>query len=86
MRAALLLALLLTQAPSKEPVLSEVNRLQLQNHLQRLEISQLKAQAALRDFEVAKTDLSRLMEKLKVDGYNLDVTTMTYTPVPKVVK
>ena len=82
----LLLALLWTQVPAKEPVLSEVNRLQLQNHLQRLEISQLKAQAALRDFEVAKTDLSRLMEKLKVDGFNLDVTTMTYTPIPKAPK
>lgn len=60
------------------PTLTEVQRLQLQTIAQRIEIAQLKAQAAQREFDVARGDLTRLMDALKVAGYTLDLGTMNY--------
>jgi hypothetical protein len=74
----LALALLVVQAPAPAPALSEVDRLKLQNIAQRIEIAQLKYQAAQREFEGARGDLTKLMEALKVEGYTLDLATMTY--------
>lgn len=83
MRTLVLVALLLAQAPpTKEPTLSEVDRLKLQNVSQRIELAQLRFQAAQREFETARTDLAKLVEALKVDGYTLDLATLTYHKEP----
>lgn len=74
---ALTALLLLPQAaPSeKAPVLSEVQKLHVQNAVQRLEIAQLR-------FEAARNDLVELLKTLNVPGYTLDVATMTYQKEP----
>lgn len=75
--------LLASQATPAAPTLSEVKKLQIQNAMQRVEIAQLR-------FENARQDLLRLMAEAKVEGYTLDLATMTYqkdekpaTPPPK---
>jgi hypothetical protein len=79
----LLAALLFAQAPPKDaPVLSEVNRLKVQNLAQRIELAQLHAQAAQREFDQARDELTKLVMGLKVEGYTLDLQSMTYVKDP----
>jgi hypothetical protein len=68
--------------PPEVPALTEVSRLQLQNLAQRIELAQLRAQAAQRDFDTARDELGKLVVSLKVDGYTLDLQTLTYTKTP----
>jgi hypothetical protein len=89
LRVAVLAAtLLLLQAPTAPPpkpdtpTLTEVQRLQIQTLAQKLEIAQLKAQAAQRDFDSARDELSKLVVALKVEGYTLDLQTLSYTKDP----
>jgi hypothetical protein len=66
--------------PTKvEPALTEVQRLQVQNVLLRIELAQRTIQQAQADFEKARTDATALMQGLQVPGYTLDLQTLTYT-------
>lgn len=67
---------------SQPPALTEVQRLQLQNLTQRLELAQLRAQAAQREFDDARVEITKLLTALKVDGYTLDLATLSYTKDP----
>lgn len=64
--------------PPAPPALTEIQKLQLQNIAQRIEIAQLRYQAAQREFDGAREDLTKLMATLKVEGYTLDLATLTY--------
>ncbi len=64
------------------PVLTETQKLQIQNLAQQLEIAQLRAAAAQQQFTNAKDELTRLLTSLKVEGYDLDLQTFTYTKSP----
>lgn len=81
MIGALILAALLAQsaAPAKaDPVLSETQRLQVQNLALRIENAQLRAQQIEREFTAAREELAKLVAALKVEGYTLDLQSMTY--------
>lgn len=65
-----------------EPALTEVQRLTIQNLSQQLEIAQLKAQAAQRDFDAARASIATLVKNLQVPGYTLDLNTLSYSPIP----
>lgn len=64
------------------PALTELQRLQVQTLTQAIEIAQLKALAAKRDFDEAKQSLQALVQQLQRPGYTLDLQTMTYLPDP----
>lgn len=79
------------QAPTvpiapKPPELTEVQRLQLQVQMQRIEIAQLRAQAAQRDFDEARNELQKLATSLQVAGYDLDLQRLVYVKQPSSVK
>jgi hypothetical protein len=67
------------------PVLTEMQKLQVQNLALAIENSQLKAenaqlktQLAHGDFDKARTAIGELLKSLQKDGYDLDLQTMTY--------
>jgi hypothetical protein len=71
-----------TPAPEDAPTLTEVQRLQIQNLAQRIELAQLRAQAAQREFDTAREQIQKLVSSLQVDGYTLNLETLSYTPTP----
>jgi hypothetical protein len=71
------------RGPAPPPTLSTENKLQFQVILQRLEIAKLHYEAAQQDFAAAQRDAAALVDKTKVAGYDLDLQTFTYTPLPK---
>jgi hypothetical protein len=73
-------ALVPSSAPA--PTLTDVQKLQIQNIAQRIEIAQLRAQQAQRDFDAANADAQKLIAALQVPGYTLDLQTLTYTKAP----
>ena len=79
----LLGALVALPVASEAPTLSEVQRLQITALLQRIELAQLKAQLAQRDFESAKAELVALTGRLQVDGYELELQPLGYKPKAK---
>jgi hypothetical protein len=68
------------------PKLSDTQRLQLQVVAQRIEIAQLKAQAAQVEFERARVDFGALVKSLQVDGYDLDLQRLEYVKKPPAEK
>jgi hypothetical protein len=70
------------QTATAPPVLSSEHKLQFQVILQRLEIAKLHYEAAQQDFAAAQRDAAALVEQTKVAGYDLDLQTFTYTPLP----
>lgn len=62
------------------PALTEAQKLGLQNAILRLENAQLKYQMAGEAFAAAQTAIRAQLEGLKVDGYELDLGTLTYAP------
>jgi hypothetical protein len=76
--AALVLAI--QTAPPTAPTLTELQKLQLQVLTQRIEIAQLRAQAVEREFADARTEFAAKYASLKVDGYRLDLQSLTYVP------
>lgn len=68
------------------PTLTEVQKLQIQVLSQRLEIAQLRAQAAQRDFDAARLEITKLLQTLEVEGYTFDIATLSYTKNPEVKK
>lgn len=67
-----------SDTPPPSPVLSREQKLEIQNLIQKLEIAQLKAQAAQRDFEAAKEELSRITMSLRKEGWELNLETLEY--------
>lgn len=63
------------------PAISETQRLQIANISQALELAQLRAQLAQRDFDQARERLRVLLLQLERPGYVFDVQTMTYRAV-----
>lgn len=66
----------------KPPELTETQRLHVQNLTQRLEIYQLRAQLAQRDFDHTRDEFTRLLQSLEIKGYTLNVETLIYTKTP----
>jgi hypothetical protein len=62
------------------PTLTDVQRLQVQVLVQRLEIAQLKARAIEQEFETVKARLLEVSKALEVPGYELNLNTLTYAP------
>jgi len=54
------------------PVLAEVDVLRYKTHIQQMQIAQLQAQAAQRDFDAAKTAVLEMEHRLARPGYTLD--------------
>jgi hypothetical protein len=73
----------LAQDSGTVPVLTDVQKLRLQGLAQRMEIATLKAQLAQRDFDAARQEISTLVSSLRVKGYVLDLSTLTYAPEPE---
>jgi hypothetical protein len=76
------MALLPSPMQTAPPVLSTEHKLQFQNVMKDLEIARLKYDAAQRDFADAQRAAAALVEQTKVPGYDLDLTTFNYTPLP----
>lgn len=68
------------------PQLTDVQKLQVQNALLRLEAAQLRATLAQGDVEKARAEGSQLVAALNVPGYELDLQTLTYVKTPEPVK
>lgn len=73
-------------ASAAAPQLTDVQKLQVQNALLRLEAAQLRATLAQADVDKARADGSQLVAALNVPGYELDVQTLTYVKTPEPVK
>ena len=69
--------------PQEGPRVTELQRLQLQEQLHLMEIAQLKAQAAQRDFDLARAALTKLVQAMQVEGYTFDLQTQTYQRTAK---
>jgi folylpolyglutamate synthase/dihydropteroate synthase len=67
------------------PALTTEQKQALQILSQRLELAQLHAQAAQRDFDDARKEIATLVQSLQRDGYELDLNTLGYRPMPKAV-
>ncbi len=73
-----------TPAPKTPPTLTTEQKQNFTILLQRIKIDQLESERIQHDFDQARGEVEALVESLKVDGYDLKLDTMTYTP--KVVK
>lgn len=84
---AALCGALAQEPPAAIPLLTDVERLQLQAVFQQMEIAQLKAQVVQAEFDKAKAAANALMHSLQKPGYALDVQRLVYvlTPLPKPV-
>lgn len=69
-------------AIDERPTLTETQKLQIANIAQAIEIAQLKAQMAQRDFDQAREQLRTLVQQLDRPGFVLDLPTLSYRPVP----
>ena len=82
---ALLACALLLAAPvlgqSGAPTVPELDQLKIRVQVQAIEIAQLKAQAAQRDFDAAREALRVLVAGLDRPGYTLDLQTLSYQPI-----
>ena len=67
---------------AEAPTLTDAQRWQVTAVMQRIELAQLRAQLAQRDFDQAKAELLGLAKALHVEGFDLDLATMTYRAVP----
>lgn len=86
-RLAVVLLLVFVAAPvlgqSGAPTVPELDQLRIRVQVQAIEIAQLKAQAAQRDFTQAQEQLRGLVQSLQREGFTLDLQTLTYREVPK---
>jgi hypothetical protein len=60
------------------PVLTEVQKLTVQNLVQQMQLSQQAAQIAQMNAEKTRADLLKLLDTLQVKGYTLDLPSLTY--------
>jgi len=68
-------------AVAEAPELTETDRLRIIALSQAMEIAQLKAQAAQRDYVQAREELRTVAARLERPGYTLDLQTLTYRAV-----
>lgn len=64
------------------PTLTVEQKQAVQILVQRIELAQLRAQAAQAEFERARAEVSALLTSLQKDGYDLDLQTLTYVKKP----
>ena len=69
-----------------DPVLSEIDKLKVQNVMLRIELAQRQAQQAQADFDKARGEAQTLIQGLQVPGWELDLQLFTYKPKPPEVK
>jgi len=63
----------------KAPTVSDMQKLKVQNLALRLDNAQLRAQVAQADYEKTRIELTTMIQSLQVEGYDLDLQTLTYT-------
>lgn len=68
-------------ATAEAPTVTETERLRVIALSQAMEIAQLKAQAAQRDYDQARAELRAVLAQLERPGYTLDLATLTYRAV-----
>jgi len=73
-------------AVKADPTLTEVQKLQIQNVMLRIELAQRQAQQAQADFDKARGEAQTLIQGLQVPGYDLDLQALAYKPKPPEVK
>ena len=73
-------------AVKADPVLSEIDKLKVQNVMLRIELAQRQAQQAQADFDKARGEAQTLIMGLQVPGWELDLQLFTYKPKPPEVK
>jgi hypothetical protein len=76
---------LAAQKPDTAPALTEMQRLQVVNALQAVELWQLKAQQAASEFEKARDALQKLVATVTPPGYQLN-DKLEFTKTPELVK
>ena len=68
------------------PVLGDLQKLQIQVLVQKIEIAQLRAQAAQEAFERAREEITKLVQSLQVPGYDLSLERLEYVKKPELPK
>lgn len=66
---------------TQAPTLTELERLKVTNALLVTELAKLRSEQARRDYEQAVEDARALVRTLQLDGFTLDLQTLTYRPV-----
>jgi hypothetical protein len=69
-------------ADAKAPPLSDVQKLQIQNLAQRLELAQTQIRAAQLEYERSAQALTQLVHTLQVPGFDLDLQRLEYVAKP----
>lgn len=64
--------------PAEAPMLSTEQKQAIQILAQRIELSQLRAQAAETDYRAATAELGSLLKSLNRDGWDLNLQTLAY--------
>lgn len=64
--------------PAPAPALTVEQKQAIQILAQRIELSQLRAQAAQAEFEKAGAELGKLLQSLQKDGFELNLQTLEY--------
>lgn len=64
------------------PVLSDVDRLRLQNLALAMEVAKLRAEVAQRDYDQTREAARALLQQLERPGFTFDPSTLTYRPAP----
>jgi hypothetical protein len=72
--------------PAAPPPLTDIQRLTMQNALLRVEAADYKRQLAQGEYERARQEATALYASLQVEGYTLDLQTMTRVKTPAPVK
>ena len=65
-------------AAKQPPALTETQKLQIQNAVQRVQIAQLQMQAAQAELQKAATEAQTLFKAFTVEGYDLNLQTLEY--------
>lgn len=73
--------LLPSTAPSL-PTLTDIQKLTVQNAVLLLEVARLRAENAIKEFETARTAMATVTKDLEVEGYELNLQTLSYSPRP----
>lgn len=79
----LIVPALTAQGAPTTPTLTDVQKLQIQALLQARVISELKAELAKKDYDAATNALVQLARALQIEGFTLDLNTLTFAPNPR---
>lgn len=86
LRAALVILLApgcFAAAPTRVPILTATQQLQLKNTLQAVEIARLRAEAAAAELQRTGAAAQAFLKTLVVPGWQLNLETFEYSPTPK---